>query len=217
MPIISAGETLNLSRCFEIADLREGSLVTFYENASLRFGIIRHILPLDPPVFKVSNEKTPELFHDLLAEEIVAMTNDIDTGGSKYQASQDTESFIIKPGDYISDFYLAKIPKGMGLENSSLEKTSVFIRSSDKFCAAILPKQKLMNVDIEVVNNQTQEKISLEKNIIFDTSLKPNINCLDFALNNKETSGTLSLNEGNYQLRLLLNHQILTSVNFEVK
>jgi hypothetical protein len=212
-PIIKPGTSVNLSRCFEEKDLTVGTVVLFQDNSALRFSIIRYILPLEQIVYKISNEKTPELFQDVIKEEIVGINHELDVSKTKYQAKQNLESFILNPSEFISDFYLGKIPKGMGIENTSVSRTTSFSRANDKFCDVIVPKKRLTNVDTEIINTQTQEKIPLGNNIIFDLIPSPNINCADFG----SQQGMLNLNPGNYRYRFLLNHQVLEEIPFTVK
>lgn len=212
-PLVRSGTSIALSRCFEESDLVEGTVVLFDDNSGLRLGIIRHVLPLEPAVYKISDEKAPELLHDAVKEEIVGITSSIDVGQSKYQAKQKTESFILDSNEFLTDFYLAKIPRGAGIETSTIEKTTSFSRQQDKFCFVVVPKKALIGVGLEMVNTQTQEKTSLGENIIFSVSPKLNINCLDFG----SAQGMLNLDQGVYWFKFLLNHQAIKNIQFEVK
>lgn len=211
-PLIEPGSSLELNRCFKEDDLTEGVVVLFNEDSGLRLGIVRHILPLEPIVYKISDEKAPERLHGVIKEEITAIAK-IDTSKSKYQDMGETESFILDSSEFLTDFYLAKIPKGTGIETSSLEKTTSFSREEDKFCFVIVPKKNLMGVELEVSNTKTNEKVSLGKSIIFNASSKPNINCTDFG----SSQGMLNLAQGTYQYRFLMKHQVLADIQFEVK
>ncbi len=211
--IIPPGTSIDLTRCFDVQNLTEGTVVLYQDNSNLRLGIIRHILPLAPIVYKISDEKAPEVLHDIIKSEIVAITHDIDVSGSQYKAKQDIESFILKSGEYLTELYLAKISKGAGIETSTLEKTTIFSLEKDKFCVVIIPKVNLTNVGIVILNTETQDVILSENGIVFNTSTKPNINCIDFG----SGQGLLSLKKGNYQYRFLLNHQILQDIQFKVE
>lgn len=212
-PLIAPGGSLELNRCFEEEDLAEGTIVLFKDDSDSRFGIIRHVLPLDQVVYKVSDEKAPELLRDVIKEEIIAINKSVDVSKSKYQAEQKTESFILDSSEFLIDFYLAKIPKGTGIETASLEKTTSFSREEDKFCFVIVPKKNLIGVELEISNTKTGEKVSLGKDIIFTAGSKPNINCLDFG----SSQGMLNLDPGAYQYRFLMNHQTLADIQFEVR
>ncbi|MCL4374885.1 hypothetical protein M1523_03405 [Patescibacteria group bacterium] len=211
-PVVAPGTSIGLTRCFTEKDLTQNTLVLYRDGSSLRFGIIRHVLSLNPVVYKISDEKAPELFHDLVKEEIVAVTHHIDLSKTRYQTGQDTGSFVLAPDDFISDFYLAKIPKGTGLETAAVEKTNVFNRRQDKFCFAVVPKQNLTAVDVEIINGKTHGTVPLGNNLVLNASQKPNINCMDFG----SGPGELNLDQGGYRYRLLINHQALEDVSFTV-
>jgi hypothetical protein len=212
-PLIAPGGSLELNRCFKEEDLTEGTIIFFEDGPSLRFGIIRHILPLDQVVYKVSDEKAPELLYDVIKEEITAINKSVDVAKSKYQAEQKTESLILDSSEFLTDFYLAKIPKGTGIETATVERTASFFREKDKFCFVIAPKKNLIGVELEISNTKTGEKVSLGKDIIFTAGSKPNINCLDFG----SSQGMLNLDPGTYQYRFLMNHQALADIQFEVR
>lgn len=212
-PLIAPGGSLQLNRCFEEEDLTEGTIVLFKDDSGSRLGIIRHILPLDQVVYKVSDEKAPDLLHDVIKEEITAINKSVDVSKSKYQAEQKTESFILDSSEFLTDFYLAKIPKGAGIETASLEKTTSFSREKDKFCFVIVPKKNLAGVELEISNTKTGEKVSLGKDVIFTAASKPNINCSDFG----SSQGMLNLDPGTYRYRFLINHQALADIQFEVR
>lgn len=212
-PLITPGSSVALNRCFEDKDLTANTVVLFNDGTNLRFGIIRHVLSLDPVVYKLSDEKSPELFHDVIKEEIIGITKDVDLSKSNYQAKQETESFILNADEFLVDLYLAKIPHGMGIEVSTVEKTTSFSRQEDKFCAVIIPKKNLMAVDTEITDITTQKIISQGNNIVLNVSSEPNINCMDFG----SSQGMLNLDTGSYRYRLLLNHQVLADIQFEVK
>ncbi|HAU99142.1 MAG: hypothetical protein UX04_C0001G0162 [Microgenomates group bacterium GW2011_GWF2_45_18] len=213
-PLITPGSAVKMSRCFENEDVIEGVVVLFHDGANLRFGIIRHVLPLSPIVYKVSDEKAPELLHDVILEDIAGITKDIDVRKSSYQPKQDAESFVLDSDEFLTDFYLAKIPKGAGIETSTVEKTTLFSRQKDKFCSVVVPKKNLTAVEIEIINTKTQEAISLGKNIIYDMSSKPtNIGCRDFGFG----QGMLNIPSGTYRYVFLMNHQVLAEIQFEVR
>jgi len=212
-PLIPAGTSVNLTRCFEEQNLIVGAVVLYQDNSNLRFSIIRHVLPTNPIVYKISDEKAPELLHDIVQSEIRGITHDIDVGKSSYKGGQDAESFILKSDEYLTELYLAKIPKGAGIETSTLEKVTTFSLVKDKFCSMIVPKINLTGVEIEVLDAKTQNTISLGKNIVFNTNAKPNINCMDFG----SGLGMLNLKPGKYYYRFFLNHQILKNIQFEVE
>ena len=213
-PLVAPGSLIELNRCFKKEDLTEGVIVLFSDNSNLRLGVIRHVIPLDPVVYKISDEKAPELFHDIVAEEIVAMTKNIDTSKSKYQVRQGKESFILNSDEFLRDIYLGRIAKGMGIEMSTVEKITTFFRQEDKFCAVVVPKKNLTAVDIEISDTKTLETISLGRSIVYDSSSKPtNINCMDFGSN----QGMLNLDPGTYQYKFIMNNQVLANIQFEVK
>ncbi len=210
--LITLGSSVALNRCFKDEDLTEGTVALFNDGANLRFGIIRHILSLDPVVYKISDEKAPKLFHDVVKEDISGITKSIDVSKSKYQVEQETEAFILDADEFLTDLYLAKIPRGMGIEASTIEKTTSFTRQKDKFCSVLIPKKKLTAVDIEIIEVKTQKIISQGKDIVFDVGLKPNINCADFG----SGQGMLNLEPGTYRYRFLMKHQVLADISFEI-
>lgn len=212
-PLITSGSKLDLNRCFKKKDLTIGTIVLFEDGSGLRLGVIRHVLPLDLIVYKVSDEKAPELLHDVIITEISAINKSVDTNKSKYQAKLETEAFILDTSKYLSDIYLAKIPKGVGIESAAIEKTALFSRQTDKFCSVIFPKQTLSAVDTEIINNNTRETTFLGSDIIFGISPNPNVNCMEFG----SGPGMLNLGLGNYQYRFLMNHQVLAKIQFKVK
>lgn len=212
-PLIKSGSLVELNRCFQQEDLTEETIVLFNDGSNLKFGIIRHVLPLDPVVYKVSDEKAPELLHDVVKEEIVGITKKIDISKSKYQAKQVAESFILDPDEFLTDFYLARIPKEAGIETATIQKTVSFSRQKDKFCFVIVPKANLTAVDIEVLDTKKQQTVSLGSGIVFSVGPTPNINCQEFG----SGQGMLNLNPGTYRYRFLMNHQILVDIQFEVR
>ena len=212
-PLITTGSLLKFNRCFDESDLTEGTMVVIEDNSNSRFGIIRHLLPLDPTVYKVSDEKAPQLLHDVTKEEIIAVNKNLDTSTSVYQPGQENESFILNANDFLSDFYLAKIPRGMGIETSTVKKTILFSRQNDKFCFVIVPHKKLTSVGIEIIDTKAQRTVFQAKNIVFDTNPIPNINCQEFG----SGQGMLNLDPGIYRYRFLVSHQALTDIQFEVK
>lgn len=212
-PIIPAGEKVNLTRCFEEKDLTEGTIVLFNDGENLRFGLIRHVLPLAPIVYIVSNEKFPQGLRSVVKSEIIAIASGVDTKKTKYEKEQDAQSFILKPDEFISELYLAKIPKGQGIETSRLEKANTFSLQKDKFCFFIIPKVKMTTVEIEIQNAASQNITSLGENIVFEKSEKPNINCQDFG----SGKGMLNLKQGDYYFRFLLDHQVLENLEFGIK
>ncbi len=212
-PLITPGSFVELNRCFQEEDLIEGTVILFNDDSSLRLGIIRHVLTLDPIVYKVSDEKAPELLHDVIKEEIAGTTKSVDISKSKYQPKQETESLILDANDFLTDFYLAKIPKGVGIEAATIERTTSFSRQEDKFCFIVVPKKNLGAVNIEVTETKTQEITSLGSGIVFSASSTPNINCMDFG----SGQGMLNLEPGTYRYRFLMNHQVLADIQFEVR
>ncbi len=212
-PLISPGSSIELSRCFNESELTEGTIVLFDDNSNLRLGIIRHVLSLDPKIYKVSNERPNERLKDAIVEEIVAINKDIDTSNSSYQLVKDLDSFIINPDEYISDLFLGKIPKGVGIEKATMIKTNEFFLQKDKFCSILVPKQKLFNVAKEIINIKTNKKTPLGSGIIYDLVPSPNIDCMEFG----SKLEMLNLKEGSYKYRFLLNHQVLKEIQFIVK
>ena len=212
-PLITPGSVMEMNRCFKDGDLTEGAVVLFSDGANSRFGIIRHILPLDPVVYKISDEKAPELLHSVVKEDIAAITKSVDVSKSKYQAKKEVESFILDANEFLTDFYLAKIPKGAGIETSTVEKTASFSRQEDKFCFAIVPKKNLREVSTEIIKISTQKTTIMGKDIVFSVSSTPNINCQDFG----SGPGMLNLDPGLYRYRLLMSHQVLADIQFEVR
>ncbi len=211
-PVVLPGTSVTLTRCFTERDLTLNTVVLYYDDSIPRLGIIRHILPLDPVVYKISAEKSPELLQDVIGQEIIGISHNIDVSQSKYQSQEDIQSFILAPNDFLADLYLAKIPKGTGLEKATVEKTNTFTREQDKFCSAILLRKNLTAVDIEIINEDTKDTILLANNIVFNISEKPNINCQDFG----PDQGMLNLDKGKYTFRFLMNHQVLENISFTV-
>jgi len=211
-PLIAPGTDITLNRCFNQTDLTTGTIVLFNQGQTPHFGIIRHILPLEPIVYKISDEKAPQLLHDCIYKDIIAITNQINTSDSVYRSEKDIQSFIIDSKEFVSDLYLAKIPKGTGIEMSTPQKTTTFSIAEDKFCSVVYPKQKLSNVDIQIIDKQTQQIITQSSGLVFDLNLIPNINCDDFG----DGKYNLNLKPGSYQWRFYLNHQVLADIHFDV-
>lgn len=211
-PLVTPGTDITLNRCFNQTDLAVGTIVLFNQGQTPHLGIIRHILPLEPLVYKISDEKAPQLLHDCIYEDIIAITNQINTDNSTYRPSQDTQSFIIDSKEFVSDIYLAKMPKGTGIEMSTPQKTTTFSTVEDKFCSVVYPKKKLSNIDTQIIDSSTQQIISQSSGLIFDLNLIPNINCLEFG----NSKYDLNLKPGSYQWRFYLNHQILADIHFKV-
>jgi hypothetical protein len=212
-PVISSGTNLVLNRCFREEDLSAGTVVLFGKNEDYHLGIIRHILPLDPVIYKISNERPNERLQDMVLAEIVAINKEIDTSKSVYKGPQDLDSLILDKDEYVHELYLGKIPRGYGEEMAEVKKTDTFLKDKDKFCMVVVPKKELAFVDIEIINSQTKEAVNLGKQIVFNVRAKPNINCDDFG----EEPGMLNLAAGEYRYRFLLNHQALADIVFNVK
>lgn len=212
-PLIAPGSTVKVDRCFGEENLNEGTVIMFDDGSNSRFGIIRHVLALDPVVYKVSDEKASDLLHDVIKAEVIGIASDIDVSDSKYQAKQGVEEFILDADEFLSDFYLASIPRGMGIESSVMKEGTVFSRNEDKFCYVILPKKDLRNIDTEIIDVKTQEIFPQGTGIVFDASITPNINCKEFGIG----IGKLDLDTGVYRYRLLMDHQVLADVRFEVR
>lgn len=211
-PLIIPGTVITLNRCFKDSDLRQGTIVLYNQGQTPHLGIIRHILPLEPVVYKISDEKAPQLLQDCIDKDIIAITNQINTDNSIYRPGKDSLSFIINFQDFISELYLAKIPKGTGIEMSTPENTTTFSIAEDKFCSVIYPKQKLTNVDTQIIDSQTQQIITESNGLIFDLNRIPNINCLEFG----NSKYDLDLKPGSYQYQFFLNHQKLADIHFKV-
>jgi len=212
-PLIEPGTTIKLNRCFDEGDLTEGIVVLFGKDGEYHLGVIRHILPLDPVIYKISNERPNERLQDMVLTEITAISTEIDTSRSSYQFNESIESLVLDPTDYVSDLYLGKIPRGVGIEMAEVEKTDSFIRAEDKFCMVVVPKKELAFVDIEIINAQSKEIIKSHKKIVFNVLPKPNTNCQDFG----DQPGMIDLPQGNYRYRFLLNHQALADIPFTVE
>lgn len=212
-PLINPGSSVETNRCFADTDLVEGTVVLFRDDQKQRLGIIRHVLPLDPVIYNVSDEKAPELLHDVIKEEITGIVKGVDGSKSNYQSDQNTESLILNADEFLSDLYVGRIPRGYGVEMAEVEKTTQFTKEKDKFCSVIIPKKELVSVDIEIVNAETKEVVRSSKNIIFNVRSEPNVNCEDFG----SGSGMLNLKSGTYQYRFLMKHQVLADVQFEVR
>lgn len=204
-PILKSGTNINLTRCFKEIDLKEGTIVLFSDGSSLRLGIIRHILKTQNIIYKISDEKTITNYHDLIITEIKAITNEISTANSVYKTNLNTNDFTLKPNEYLKDFYLAKIPKNNDIDKSIPEKTESFSIEKDKFCYSIFPKKDLYGIDIEIINLDTSERISLRTNIVFTVAAKPNINC-----------DNINIKPGKYRTDYFLKHQLLVSKTFTV-
>ncbi|MDD4937633.1 MAG: hypothetical protein PHX34_01225 [Candidatus Shapirobacteria bacterium] len=211
-PIITPGTSVDLNRCFKENDLTKNTIVMYLDNSDFRFGIIRHVLTLDPPVYKISDEKAPELLHDIIKEEIVGITHNIDVSKTKYETKQKTESFIFNPDEYLFNLYLGKIPRGYGIEMAEVEETTQFIKDKDKFCSVTSPKKKLLHVDTEIIDSKTNKVVTSAKDVILNVNSKPNIDCTDFG----SDQGMLNLNPGNYQYKFSMNHQVLKNIPFIV-
>lgn len=211
-PIVQPGSNLVFDRCYDLSELNEGLLILFKDDSSLRLGIIRHILPTEPPIFKVSGEKSPDRLQDITTTNIVAIEPSIDTSKTKYQAKQDPQTFVIHPDEYLNDLYLAKIPKSSGIENSNLEQTTQFLIDTDKFCFVVEPIKTINEVRLEISDVDSEQIILLGENIIFTTDPQTNINCLDFGKN----QGMINLDSGKYSFNFFSNHQLLQSIIFEV-
>ncbi len=211
-PLITPGTDIILNRCFNQTDLAIGTIALFNQGQTPHLGIIRHILPLEPIVYKISDEKAPQLLHDCIYGDIIAITNQINTDNSIYRSEKDIQSFIIDSKEFVSDLYLAKIPKGTGIEMSTPQNTTTFSIAKDKFCYVVYPKQKLSNVDTQIIDSSTQQIITQSNSLVFDLNLIPNINCDDFG----DAKYDLNLKPGSYQWRFYLNHQVLADIRFDV-
>jgi len=211
-PLVAPGTDITLDRCFKDSDLKIGTIVLFNQGQTPHLGIVRHILPLEPIVYKISDEKAPQLLHDVIVGDIIAITNQINTDNSIYRSEKDIQSFIIDSNDFISDIYLAKIPKGTGIEMSTPQKTTTFLTAEDKFCYVVYPKKKLSNIDTQIIDSSTQKIITQSNGLVFDLNLIPNINCDDFG----DGKYDLNLKLGSYQWRFYLNHQVLADIHFKV-
>jgi hypothetical protein len=211
-PLIPQGTTITLDRCFSQSDLSVGTVVLYDKNSESHLAVIRHVLNLDPLVYKISNEQSNQRLIDVIISEIVAVSNDFDINNSSYQSTTDPDSFIINPKEYVSKLYLGKIPRGYGVEMAQVEETNIFHQDTDKFCLVVTPKKELAFVDTEIIDTKTQKIVKLSKNIVFNVSSKSNINCQDFGTD----SDALNLPVGNYRYRFLLNHQVLADIQFEI-
>jgi len=212
-PLITPGSQVAINRCFKDIDLTEGAVVLYNESSSPHFGVIRHRLPLDPIVYKISDEKAPQLLHDIVGSDIIGIVKGVDVGKSKYQSGQKAESFILNANDFLTDLYLAKIPRGVGIEMATVQKTVTFSRRTDKFCSVIIHKIKLTSVDVEIIDAKTNKTAFQQGGIVFDTTPSPNINCHEFGAG----AGMLNLDPGVYRYHFLINHQALANIEFEVK
>lgn len=212
-PVITQGSSIELDRCFDESDLSEGMVVLFGKDSEYHLGIIRHILALDPIIYKISNERPNERLQDIVKEEIIAIDQDIDTSNSSYQLKDSLESLILDPNEYLVDFYLGKIPKGYGEEMAEVEKTTTFLKDKDKFCMVVIPKKELAFVETDIIDAKTKETLTSHKNIVFKVQPKPNTNCSDFGTG----QGMFDLSPGNYHYRFILNHQVLADIPFRVE
>lgn len=94
-----------------------------------------------------------------------------------------------------------------------VEEVAVSSRTEDKFCYVIIPKKDLKDVDTEIIDVNTQKVFPQGTGIVFNASTTPNINGLEFGTG----IGKLDLGTGIYRYRLLMNHQALADVQFEVR
>jgi len=212
-PLIPQSTTITLNRCFSQDDLTVGTVVFYEINSQSHLSVIRHILNLNPIIYKVSNEKPNQKLQDIIKEEIIAISNDFDITNSSYQPTVNPDSFIINPNEYISEFYLGKIPKGFGIEMATVKKTNTFIKNQDKFCKVIVPKKELNPINTEIIDINTQKVVKSSQNVIISMKPNPNIGCYDFGPN----IDNINLDAGSYRYRFLLNHQVLADIPFTVK
>lgn len=215
-PLIKPNSSVKFDRCFQTKDLNKGTVVLYQDGSTLHVGIIRHVVPSTPIVYKLSNERESDSLQDATETQIKGINKEIDTSSSAYQSVQEAENFVLKSSEYLRDIYLGRIPKGSGIENSDVQKTNQFSSRHDKFCFVISPKKRLAGVDLEIVSNRTQNKIVLGEEVIFGLDPDPNINCFDLAATGSSTHSSLGLEEGSYQFRFILNHQLLESLDFQI-
>jgi hypothetical protein len=212
-PLISQGANITLNRCFSTNNLSIGTVILYDKNSESHLSVIRHILNLNPIVYKISNEQLNQRLQDIIFENIVAISNDFDINNSSYQPKGNSDSFLINPKEYISELYLGKIPRGVGIEIAKVEKTDTFSKNRDKFCLVISPKKELNSVNTEIIDTNTQKIVKSSQNFIINNKPNPNINCQDFGPN----IDNLNLDIGSYRYRFLLNYQVLADIPFSVE
>ncbi|MFH1648845.1 MAG: hypothetical protein ABIA11_03945 [Patescibacteria group bacterium] len=203
-PIIQEGLTIAFNKCFEKNELDSGLVILYRDNENLRLGIIRDIQDFGRFVYKVSNERDLNKLQDVLPDDVVAIY-EIDTSQTKYKTSNDAAVAEVDFEDYMSNAYLGTIPKGMDVENSTVQQSQQIDLSKDKFCFVLNPIKELRNVDIVIYKEQTTDTVfSIEDAIL---PIRENINCDD---------GAIKLDQGKYEFKVFVDNILIKSIEFEI-
>lgn len=203
-PILQGGQTISSNKCFEKNELDSGVVILYRDNKDIRLGIIRDIQNLGRLVYKVSNERDLNKLQDVLPDDVVAIY-EIDTSQTKYGTSNDTVVAEVDFEDYMTNAYLGTIPKGMGIETSTVQQSQQIDLSKDKFCFVLYPVKELRNVDIVIYEEQTTDTVfSIEDAIL---PIGENVNCDD---------GAIKLDQGKYEFKIFVNNILIKSIEFEI-
>jgi hypothetical protein len=211
-PIIPIGSPITLDQCFTQEEVGVGTVVLFKEGTDIRLGIVRLILPLEPKVYKISNEINYGQLKDKILSDIVAINNEVDTSQTKYVETNSVDAYLLDPSTIFEYFYLTAVPIGVGIENAEILPTTVFDSKKDKFCTVIKPLQSASNISTDIMNLDTMEVTTLTSNSILLFKATPNIGCREFGTN----LGQVDLRAGRYTVRLSKDYQVLVSIEFQV-
>jgi len=203
-PFIKFGETVNFSRCFEKEGLEVGHIVVFRDGGALRIGIIRQFINRGRLFYKVSNEKRPQEINDVLPDDVIAVLK-TDTSNSQYQPLEKTVTVDDNLENFMSDAYLATIPKGKGIESAPLEKAMQFNLIKDKFCFVFNPIKKLSGVDFVINEKGSEKEYFLAKNALLP--IGENINCEE---------DPFGLTAGRYSFKIFIDKILLKTIEFEI-
>ncbi|MCL5094354.1 MAG: hypothetical protein M1355_04450 [Patescibacteria group bacterium] len=202
-PFLKNGTTVDFDRCFESTELTNGKIIVYKESIVQRIAIIRGTQNAGRFVYRVSNEKNPQGLDNVLPSDIVAVL-DLDTSASKYVANEQDLAVDQNIEHYMSEAYLAAIPKGSGIELATLAKTTEFDLKNNKFCFVVNPIKDLTDVDFVV----TPENSDKEVYVISDVLYKPgeNKNCYD----------DVKIGSGNYVFKIFVKNMLIKSIPFRV-
>lgn len=203
-PFLHVGETVNFDKCFEKMDLRLGQVVLYKDGAVMRMGIIRSVQDVGRLVYNVSNEVRAEEVNSVLPDEVVGIL-DIDTSSSRYQAGESEVMVDDNLANYMSEAYLAKIPRGGGIETSDVVESAEFDLRQDKFCFVVNPIKDIRNVDFVISVQRSDEEVIAINDVIFQPG--ENVNCDD---------ELIKLDKGDYFFKIFAENILLKSIPFRV-
>jgi len=210
--VIESGEKVEMNKCFEEDEIVEGTVVMFKDESEMHLGIVRYVLPLERRIYMVSAEKSSTYLQSKTVGEIVAITNEVDVSGSRFVRENEVSDFILDKDKYLDDFYLARMRIGGDVDVDEIVRTNVFNGREDMFCMVVCPKEKMMDVEIAVLVGG--EEIMLGEGMIFDTNRPRNVNCRQIGGEGVES---IDLSEGEYEVELRMDGQILERLGFVIE